>query len=124
MPKGDTAIRAFYKYARLGADRRHFSPLEAPLSIKAYCSTDADSLRLLAVYDTLRILRAEGNTEAEEAVRAVYFSGLGKAPRKNDITYAVLRFAFEKNIDERTVWRRLEQAKKLYNSLLKESVCP
>ena len=118
MPRGDIAVRAFLKYARLGLDRRELSALYMPSRIRSYCSSDAEAERLLAVYEMFRILRAEEKRETEEAVRAVYFSGRGRTPRKNDITYAVRRFAVEKNIDDRTVWRRIEYAKNLYRTLI------
>lgn len=118
MPKGDFAVRSFLKYARLGIDRRNFSSLEVADRLRGYCSSEAEAARLLAVHDTLRILRVQKKTETEEAVRAVYFRMRGRAVRKNDVSLAVTRFACEKKIDVRTVWRRLEYAKRLYNSLL------
>ncbi len=118
MQRSDEAIRAFLKYARFGFDRRGLSSLEAARRFRGCSSSDAEALRLLCVYDMLRVLEAQGKEEYAEAVRAVYFSRLGRTPRKNDIVFAVRRFALANHMDERTVWRKIEYAKALYNSLL------
>ncbi len=94
------------------------SLIDAASKIRGAASSEAQALRLISVYDTLRVLRAEGNSEAADAVCAIYFIGGGRIPRKNDISYAVRRFAIAKSIDERTVWRRLETAKRLYHALV------
>ena len=120
MRKAET--RVFYKYARLGLDRKNYSSVEMARRVSGYCSSDADAIRLLAVYDTLRVLEAEGKGECAEAVRAVYFSSRGKGPRKNDLTLAVRRFACTHFLDERTVWRRIDTAKSLYCSLVEEQL--
>ena len=117
MPKKDSAARAFIEYARFGLDRRELTAIDAAKIIRAAVTTDARALKLIAVYDTLRVLCATDNAEAANAVREVYFSGEGRVPRKNEIGYAVRRFAIANNMDERTVWRRLETAKRLYISL-------
>lgn len=122
MQKRDTATRAFIKYARLGLDKKSMSALRAAHIIRGCSSSDAQAVRLLCVYDTLRILKAQSNGEAVEAVREVYFSGGGRVPRKNDISYAVIRFALSHNMDVRTVWRRINTAKKLYEAILEEQM--
>lgn len=117
MPRKDSAARAFIEYARFGLDRRELTAIDAAKIIRAAVTTDARALKLIAVYDTLRVLEATNRAEAAKAVREVYFSGQGRVPRKNEISCAVLRFAIANNMDERTVWRRLETAKRLYTSL-------
>lgn len=120
----DRAVRTFCKYARLGFDRRRFSPIEIASRVQGCSSCEGEALRLIAVYDMLRMLDALGKGDSSEAVRAVYFRNRGRSPRKNDISYAVRRFALSKSIDERTVWRRLEEAKTLYLMLLKgQNLC-
>ncbi len=118
VPRQDSASRAFIEYARMGLDRRKMTSIEAAARIRGAMGSEARALRLLAVHDTLRVLEAQGNGESADAVRAIYFSGRGRVPRKNDISYAVRRFAHAYHMDERTAWRRLETAKRLYNSLL------
>ena len=49
-----------------------------------------------------------------DALEAVYLADRGRTPRKNEISYRVRRFALAHSMDERTVWRRLDEAKKLY----------
>lgn len=113
----DRATRAFIKYARLGLDRRDLTSAELASRLHGSFS-DMGVAELMTVYDTLRVLEALGKGESAEAVRAVYFRDRGRSPRKNDTTYAVLRFAAERHMDERTVWRRLNEARRLYSVLL------
>ena len=122
MARRDIAARAFLKYARLGFNQKNLPAVEMARRISACTSCENEATRLLAVYDTLRVLHAEGRGECADAVRAVYFSGRGRNLRKNDITFAVRRFASEHSLDDRTVWRRIEQAKVLYCSLLEEQI--
>ena len=112
----DRATRAFIKYARLGLDRRDFTSAELASRLRGSFS-ELGVAELMTVYDTLRVLEALGKGESAEAVRAVYFRDRGRSPRKNDTTYAVLRFAAERHMDERTVWRRLNEARRLYSVL-------
>lgn len=108
---------AFRRFARLGLDRRELSVFRAYDAIQGVTASRASALDMLAVYDTLRLLSASGQSECARAVRAVYFWGAGRRPRKNDVTYRVRRLAFELHCDERTVYRRLETAKQLYTTL-------
>ena len=124
MPKFDRTTRMFYKYARLGLDRRRFSSLEIASRAYGCCACEKEALRLIAVYDMLRMLEACGKKASADAVRAVYFERRGRSPRLNDISYAVRRFAEKKRLDDRTVWRRIEEAKTLYSMLLKgQNIC-
>ena len=124
MANIDKTVRMFYKYARLGFDRRHFSSIQIASKVRGCCSSEGEALRLVAVYDMLRVLEAVGKKASADAVRAVYFVNRGRSPRKNDISYAVRRFAAANNLDDRTVWRRIEEAKTLYSMLLKgQNIC-
>lgn len=109
---------AFRRYARLGLDRRTLSVFEVYDVIKGMTPNASAALDMLAVYDALRLLTASGQGECALAVRAVYFWGAGRRPRKNDVTYRIRRLAFDLHCDERTVYRRLETAKNLYATLL------
>ena len=71
---------------------------------------------MLAVYNPAAAAAA-GHKEYVEAVRAVYFAGGGRRPRRNDVTFRVRRHAYEKNFDERTVYRQLQRAKETYRLL-------
>ena len=113
----DEAAGVFRKYARLGFDRRKLSPFEVCGVIKGVCRSDEEALKLLAVYDTVRLLSLTSH-ETVEALRAVYFFDGGRKPQKNQIGHRVLRFATEHHLDERTVYRHLRKAKETYYHLL------
>lgn len=113
----DEAARVFRRYARLGLDRRVLKPFEAYSVIRGVSIDENSALKLLAVYDTVRLL-ALTDPEALAAVRAVYFFDRGRTPAKNQIGERVLRHAQETYCDERTVYRRLKTAKELYYHLL------
>ena len=111
------AGRAFRRYAAFGFDRRSLEVFEAYEAIRGSCRDREAALDMLAVYDTLRLLRATGQNECADAVKVVYFTASGRRPRRNDITYRVRRHAYEQSFDERTVYRRLSHAKELYMKL-------
>jgi hypothetical protein len=115
--KNTDAGRAFRRYAEYGFDRRGLGAFEICDAIRGVCPSKEAALDMLAVYDTMRLLRATGNADCAEAVREVYFVSAGRRLRRNDITYRVRRHAFERSYDERTVYRQLERAKELYRRL-------
>ena len=117
--KRDEAAYAFRKYARLGLDRRRLKPFEAYAVIRGACRSEDEALKLLAVYDTVRLLALTA-PESLMALRAVYFFDKGRTPQRNQIGHRVLRFADENHCDERTVYRRLRQAKEMYYHLTEE----
>ena len=110
-------ISAFRKYTRLGLASGRLSPFDAYARIKGVSRNESDARDLLAVYDTIRLLKISGKNDVLESVYAVYFSYMGRLPKKNEISNRVLRHAYETNCDERTVYRRLEYARRLYKSL-------
>ena len=107
-------ISAFRKYTRLGLSNSRLTPFEAYERIRGVCPDYESANDLLAVYDTIRFLRILGKTEVLMAVKAVYFETLKNKPKKNEISARVLRYAYENNYDERTVYRQLEYARKIY----------
>ena len=115
----DEAAYVFRKYARLGLDRRALSPFEVYAVICGVSKSERKALKLLSVYDTVRLLSLIA-PETLEALRSVYFFDRGRAPQKNQISHRVLRFATERHLDERTVYRYLKKAKDLYYHLLGE----
>lgn len=117
--KGREADDIFRRYARLGLDRRNIAPFEAYDCMRGVCRTEEEATALLAVYDTMRLLTVSGKRDCARAVRAVYFYGAGRRPRRNDVAYRVRRLAFEEHCDERTIYRRLDYAKRLYWMILK-----
>lgn len=117
----DRAVAYFRKFAVICPDADRISYFSLCDRLRGACRTEAASLRLLAVYDTLRFLRATGHSETAEAVEAVYMVDGAKAPGKNEISCRVRRFAESHSMDDRTVWRRLSDAKELYGSLISYS---
>ena len=115
----DEAAHSFRKYARLGFDSGAIKPFEAYARMRGVSKNVGDAEKLLAVYDTMRLLSCF-DRECAMAVRAVYFAERGKEPRKNQISERILRFATDNHLDERTVYRRLKKAKTLYYNLISE----
>lgn len=111
-------LLSFKKYARLGLASERLDPIDAYERIKGCCRCRREARELLAVYDTVRFLRISKNTESLKALYAVYCSLSGKSVRKSEISARVLRFAYEHNCDERTVYRRLAHAASVYSMLL------
>ena len=73
---------------------------------------------MLAVRDTYRHLEISGKHECARAVREIY-GGAPRAPIKaTQITARVRLFATENYMDDRTVYRRLTEAKKIYERTL------
>lgn len=114
-------ISAFRKYTRLGLSSAKLSPFDAYERIRGVCSDRKSANDLLAVYDTMRFLKILGKSEVIKAIHAVYFDTLRKKPKKNEISSRVVRYAFEHHCDERTVYRQLEYAKKIYK-LIREKI--
>ena len=110
-------ISAFRKYTRLGLSSESLSPFEAYDRIRGVCNDIESANDLLAVYDTMRILKISGKRDVIFAVRAVYFDTLRKKPKKNEISARVVRYACENYCDERTVYRQLEYARRVYKML-------
>lgn len=116
------AYEAFRRYARLGLDRRRMAVFQAYDCIRGVCRDEQDARDMLAVYDTLRLLVASDKQECIDAVRTVYFCGAGRRPRRNDVSYRVRRLAYDSHCDERTVYRRLRYAARLYGVVRQNEV--
>lgn len=116
--KIDAAVRAFRKYFKYSAGFENMPYFDVCERLRGACANDAEAIRVLTVYDTLLTLRAQGKAECAEAVSFVYFANNGRLPRSNEISFRVRRFAIEKAMDERTVYRRIAEAKDLYLALL------
>ena len=114
------AVRAFRRYARYGFDRRELSAFDMYELIRGSVGSLESANEMLAVYDTMRLLAATGKSEACAAVRTVYFSYPHVKLKRNDIGLRVRYFAYRKNLDDRTVYRLLSDAKKLFLTLAKK----
>jgi len=112
-------IMAFRKYTRLGLASEKLSPFVAYGRIKGVSRNESEAYDLLAVYDTVRILRLLNKNDVLHAVKAVYFSNTASLKKGSSVSLRVLRHAYETNCDERSVYRQLEFARKLYSNLRK-----
>ena len=110
-------ISAFRKYTRLGLANDRLSPFDAYDRIRGVSKSYEESLDLLAVYDTLRMLKLSGKSDVIAAVYAIYFDAINRKPKKNEISLKIIRYAYEIHCDERTVYRQLKYARKLYKLL-------
>ena len=114
----DRIIKVFRKYARLGLASSKIDTFSAYERIKGACGTRERAYELLAVYDTVRFLRLTGRTDTLDALYDVYFYSASKPFRKSDISRRVLRHAEKASCDERTVYRKLAYAIKIYKMML------
>ena len=107
-------ISAFRKYTRLGLATQNLSLFEAYDRIRGACKTEEEALDLVAVYDTVRLLKISERADIIKALRAVYFYSSRPTAKKNEISMRVLRYAYENHCDERTVYRQLQYARRIY----------
>ena len=110
-------IRVFRKFARLGLANENASPLRIYKKIEVLCPARRSRLDMLAVYDALRLLKLNGEDEVVEAVSKVYFEGMAYRLTKHEKGARVAHLANLRHCDERTVYRRLERARNLYEKI-------
>ena len=112
--KRNEIVRIFRKYARIGLADARLNPIQAYKKIDILCTSRRNKLDMLSVYDTLRLLFLDGDEETLEAIFRVYFSGRQYRLSGRDTSERVARLAKEQYCDDRTVYRRLEKARKIY----------
>ena len=115
--KRNEIIRAFRKFSRLGLNSEILSPIQIYKKIDVLCVARRSRLDMLSVYDTLRLLWLDGEIEIIQAINVVYFEGKAYRLTKYDIGARVLSLAQEKHCDERTIYRRLERARYIYEKV-------
>lgn len=108
-------MRAFRRFARLGLDKEK-EPLAFLRRIKR-AGSESVVLDLFAVWETLRFLEAAGKCDTAEAARRVYFFAPEMKLMPNELTYRVICVAGELHCDERTLYRRLREARALWRKL-------
>ena len=108
----EKAALAFRSYARLSLIDCT-SALKVLCRIRGICG-ERTALDMLAVFDTLRLLELDGDTIALRAVRDIYFATSKRKIRAGEISLRVRRLAYEEHCDDRTVYRRLEKARKFW----------
>jgi hypothetical protein len=111
----ERASRAFRDYARLGLCGS-CSALEIICKIRGICN-DESGLDMLAVFDTLRLLEASGESDALKAVRAIYFQTATDRIRANEISLRIIRLSDELHCDERTIYRKLARVRAMWQTL-------
>jgi hypothetical protein len=120
MPNNDKRneiIRTFRKFARLGLDSDVLNPIQVYKKIDVLCVSRRSRLDMISVYDTLRLLWLDGENEIIDAIKRVYFDGKAYRLTKYDISARVLALATENHCDERTIYRRLERARVIYEKI-------
>ena len=115
--KRNEIIRVFRKFARLGLDNETLNPIQIYKKINIICVSRRSKLDMLAVYDTVRLCLLNGETDIIDALRVVYFDGKAYRLTKYDISSRVLGLAHKNHCDERTIYRRLERARDLYEKI-------
>ncbi|MBQ8207490.1 MAG: hypothetical protein IJZ89_02005 [Clostridia bacterium] len=79
-----------------------------------------EAASMFAVRDCIKALRAIGEKESLEAMNKIYFNNPDKSS-SGSITRAVTRFALAAYLDERTVYRRIERASKIYLAIIENN---
>lgn len=106
-------------YCRLGGVEGCKSPFDLCKRIEGACASNLalalDIWALHACFMTLAVLK---ENETLKALNEIYLQPFSKDLRgrvtKKEISERVLRFAYENHLDERTVYRRLQRARKLW----------
>lgn len=114
-------IRAFRNYSRLGLDSDELPPYLKYDRIRGVSRNEDDAASLLAVCDTLRILRLAGKRASLSAVRQVWMARCFSPIGKQEITMRVQKASFLLFCDERTVYRYLRNAADIYRAILEEN---
>ncbi len=111
-------VKIFIKYARLGLASDGLDALDVYERIRGSSRTRAEARELLAVYGTVRFLRISGREEALRAVYSIYFPTSVARYSKDGINDRVIRYSARAGLDERTVYRQLAYAVKVYSAVL------
>jgi len=112
--KRNEIIRVFRKYARIGLLDCTLNPIQTYKKIDMLCVSRRSRLDMLAVFDTLRLLELDGDHDTLNAVFGVYFEGRAYRLTKHETGQRVCEIAREQYCDGRTIYRRLERARALY----------
>lgn len=116
-----SAVHAFRTYARLGLDSDDLPPYVKYTRIKGIARNEREAASLLAVCDTLRILRLSGKRSALSAVRQIWMTRCFYPIGKREISMRVRKASFLLFCDDRTVYRYLRTAADIYGEIMKES---
>jgi hypothetical protein len=106
----DYATHAFVRYAKLGCP----STEEYALSVSGRADAYGRILDVDAVNRVLDVLALRGRDDVIGAIRAVYFVSPQGKPRHGAITMRARRYAVDCPADERTVYRWLKMARRMF----------
>ena len=115
--KRNEIVRIFRRYARLGIDGGRLNPIQVYKKIDVLCSSRRSKLDMLAVFDTLRILELNGDTDTLIAIERVYFDGKAHRITKYELGSRVSALARDQYCDDRTIYRRLQKARDLFEKI-------
>ena len=114
----DYVTHAFVTYFRLGCPTR--AALETDIIAKAQHSDAEVSARrplledVEAVNRVIERLKSDGRTEVIDALKVVYVADGRYALRRGAVSARVRRFAVERPAAERTVYKWLKMARKMF----------
>ena len=115
--KRNEIIRAFRKFARLGLANCELNPIQVYKKIDVLCTSRRSMLDMFAVFDTLRLLALDDDNETLDAIYKVYFVNKTHRLTGREMSECVSRVAAEYFCDDRTVYRRLEKARRIYERI-------
>ena len=110
---------ALVRYSRFNISGGCTDSLEIYKRIEGVCGNKRElALDLLAVRDLLMILKLKNDVQTLNILNEIYFLPFSNHPQrqmgKNEMSYRILRFAYENHIDERTVYRKLQKARAIW----------
>ena len=110
---------ALVLYSRLNISKGCANSLEIYERIVGVCGNRRElALDLLAVRDLLMILKLKNDVQMLNIINEIYFLPFAKHPQrqigKSEMSYRILRFAYENHMDERTVYRKLQKARSIW----------
>ena len=114
-----TITHALVIYHRLGLCNSFSLPFELFKRIVGVCGKNHSLAKdLWAIYETLFVLKTIEDTETLKAVENIYLKPFAKnilkKDIKNEISYRIIKYARENFMDPRTVYRKLQKAKKIF----------
>ena len=116
--KKNRFISIFRRFARSGLGKRGLRASEAAARIRGASRDARTREELTALYETVRFLRVSGREDVLYALKRVYLTPKGYHIAKSDISMRVVRCADELHCDERTVYRYLSYAMRIYERYL------
>ena len=114
-----TITRALVLYQRLGLCECSSFPFLLYKKIEGVCGKNKSlGVDLFSLHETLLFLNVLGESDILEAIDYVYFKpfqkSISKRDQKNEISYRVIKYANKNHMDERTVYRKLQKAKRIF----------